>query len=203
MPDRKWQLLLATRRGKVDTSFPSIGVDTRVFDLDKKFFVLRWTLPSLGRALDCFVMLENKPATGPVATAWCVPAEKVLDILAGSRQERKQRSITGPATHPVIFERKQDEGKQRSATFPATVPSGSSNRPVWAKSDSQCMFPGCKCKFSRCWLRFFVSGRHHCRACGAMVCGSHSQKKLALPHLDYRIPVRVCDSCFVGAWPAS
>ena len=185
MPDRTWQLLLSTRRGKVDTSFPSIGVDTRVFDLDKKFFVLRWTLPSLGRALDCFVMLENKPATGPVATAWCVPAEKVLDILAGSRQEQRQRSVTHPAT----------------AT--STGSTGSTTRPTWAKSDSQCMFPGCECTFERRLRRFFVSGRHHCRACGAMVCGSHSQKKLALPHLDYNIPVRVCDSCFVGASPVS
>eukprot|EP00730_Choanoeca_flexa_P014259 TRINITY_DN6168_c0_g1_i2.p1 TRINITY_DN6168_c0_g1~~TRINITY_DN6168_c0_g1_i2.p1 ORF type:complete len:323 (+),score=51.65 TRINITY_DN6168_c0_g1_i2:206-1174(+) len=37
--------------------------------------------------------------------------------------------------------------------------------------------------------------RHHCRACGAVVCGACSSKRKVLPNIGSK-PVRVCDPCF-------
>ena len=37
--------------------------------------------------------------------------------------------------------------------------------------------------------------RHHCRACGAVVCGSCSGQKAPLRYLLWEIE-RVCDKCF-------
>jgi len=38
--------------------------------------------------------------------------------------------------------------------------------------------------------------RHHCRNCGSAACGPHSRNTMALPHIGYSVPVRVCDHCF-------
>jgi len=37
--------------------------------------------------------------------------------------------------------------------------------------------------------------RHHCRACGHSICSQHSADKHRLPHLGFRVPVRVCTRC--------
>lgn len=43
----------------------------------------------------------------------------------------------------------------------------------------------------------FTSGKHHCRRCGQMVCGSCSKKKISLARLGHGgDPVRVCDHCY-------
>lgn len=42
--------------------------------------------------------------------------------------------------------------------------------------------------------------RHHCRKCGALVCGDHSNKKEVLPHIHKTEKQRVCDNCF-GSGP--
>ncbi|KAJ1428012.1 hypothetical protein B484DRAFT_305345, partial [Ochromonadaceae sp. CCMP2298] len=41
------------------------------------------------------------------------------------------------------------------------------------------------------WFR-----KHHCRKCGALVCGDHLQRKLVLPYIHKTLPQKVCDSCF-------
>ncbi len=40
-----------------------------------------------------------------------------------------------------------------------------------------------------------VNRRHHCRKCGAVVCGGCSTKKFLLPSQSSK-PLRVCDNCF-------
>ena len=37
--------------------------------------------------------------------------------------------------------------------------------------------------------------RHHCRACGKIVCNDHSLKKLLLDHINKDVEQRVCDLC--------
>lgn len=55
--------------------------------------------------------------------------------------------------------------------------------------------PTCK----TCHVSFGLSrARHHCRNCGAAACFAHSRNLLALPHIGYRTPVRVCDACFAS-----
>mmetsp|Transcript_6819 Transcript_6819/g.16287 ORF Transcript_6819/g.16287 Transcript_6819/m.16287 type:complete len:600 (+) Transcript_6819:123-1922(+) len=41
-----------------------------------------------------------------------------------------------------------------------------------------------------------MNRRHHCRACGAVICGSCSNNKLRLDHIDSEKFVRVCENCY-------
>lgn len=38
--------------------------------------------------------------------------------------------------------------------------------------------------------------RHHCRQCGALVCGEHSSNQMILPHIHDTKKQRVCDTCY-------
>lgn len=46
-----------------------------------------------------------------------------------------------------------------------------------------------------CLIFFFNSLQHHCRNCGAVVCGPCSSKKFLLPQQSTK-PVRVCLDCY-------
>lgn len=50
----------------------------------------------------------------------------------------------------------------------------------------------CQLCFSEFSLTF---RRHHCRACGKVVCGACSDNKAPLPYLKFEA-ARVCDECF-------
>eukprot|EP00940_MAST-03C_sp_MAST-3C-sp2_P001162 g1162.t1 len=69
-------------------------------------------------------------------------------------------------------------------------------RPQWIpdSASQQCMFPGCSHAFSK--VPFSPSRKHHCRACGILVCRRHSRNRVPLSSLGYQTPVRVCDKCF-------
>ena len=41
----------------------------------------------------------------------------------------------------------------------------------------------------------YIILQHHCRKCGAVVCGSCSNRKFLLPYQSTK-PLRVCISCF-------
>jgi hypothetical protein len=40
-----------------------------------------------------------------------------------------------------------------------------------------------------------IGNRHHCRACGALICSNCSRERLILRNLGYSQPQRVCDRC--------
>lgn len=50
-----------------------------------------------------------------------------------------------------------------------------------------------------CGIDFFFLTRrkHHCRACGVVVCDDCSSFKIKIPRLGYNELVRVCDKCWV------
>ncbi|OWZ08336.1 hypothetical protein PHMEG_00019134 [Phytophthora megakarya] len=59
--------------------------------------------------------------------------------------------------------------------------------PRWALA-SRCRL--CAAKFG------YFRQRHHCRSCGASVCGRHSRHRVPLKHLGLFQPQRVCACCF-------
>lgn len=61
--------------------------------------------------------------------------------------------------------------------------------PIWIPDLRATMCMICTCEFTLTWRR------HHCRACGRVVCQACSVNKHPLEYLKNR-PARVCDQCF-------
>ncbi|XP_068170336.1 FYVE, RhoGEF and PH domain-containing protein 6-like isoform X2 [Antennarius striatus] len=64
-----------------------------------------------------------------------------------------------------------------------------SKAPIWIPDPRTTMCMICTCEFTPIWRR------HHCRACGKVVCQNCSSKKHSLKYRNNKI-VRVCDQCF-------
>ena len=54
----------------------------------------------------------------------------------------------------------------------------------------------CHCCQKRIRSGFILSGKHHCRCCGNVVCSECSTQRCVLPVLGFSEAVRVCDICF-------
>ena len=61
--------------------------------------------------------------------------------------------------------------------------------PVWIPDQRVTMCQVCSNEFT------LVNRRHHCRACGKVVCSQCSANKAPIKYRQYE-PVRVCSSCF-------
>uniref|UniRef100_UPI0037E979A2 FYVE, RhoGEF and PH domain-containing protein 6-like isoform X2 n=1 Tax=Semicossyphus pulcher TaxID=241346 RepID=UPI0037E979A2 len=65
-----------------------------------------------------------------------------------------------------------------------------SKAPIWIPDPRATMCMICTCEFTLTWRR------HHCRACGKVVCQSCSSNKHCLEYLKNQL-ARVCDQCFL------
>ncbi|XP_041795574.1 FYVE, RhoGEF and PH domain-containing protein 6-like isoform X2 [Chelmon rostratus] len=65
-----------------------------------------------------------------------------------------------------------------------------SKAPIWIPDPRTTMCMICTCEFTLTWRR------HHCRACGKVVCQSCSSNKHCLEYLKNQM-ARVCDQCFL------
>ncbi|CAL8261330.1 unnamed protein product [Merluccius merluccius] len=65
-----------------------------------------------------------------------------------------------------------------------------SKAPIWIPDPRATMCMICTCEFTMTWRR------HHCRACGKVVCQACSSSKHCLEYLKNQL-ARVCDQCFV------
>ena len=73
-------------------------------------------------------------------------------------------------------------------TFPWEVPCLKRDQ---KDEPNTCQHPGCNETFS------MFKRIHHCRSCGIVVCGKHSDHKIEVPGLsEFGIVERVCDTCF-------
>ncbi|XP_057692463.1 FYVE, RhoGEF and PH domain-containing protein 6-like [Corythoichthys intestinalis] len=62
--------------------------------------------------------------------------------------------------------------------------------PIWIPDPRATMCMICTCEFTLTWRR------HHCRACGKVVCQSCSSNKQSLEYLKNQL-ARVCDQCYL------
>ena len=62
--------------------------------------------------------------------------------------------------------------------------------PVWVPDYQVTMCQACTSPFT------LVIRRHHCRACGSVVCTHCSDNKAPLKYKQFQ-PARVCDSCYL------
>ncbi|CAL8337774.1 unnamed protein product [Arctogadus glacialis] len=105
--------------------------------------------------------------------------EQWLEAIAKAIDDYTKKKIT------FISSRSQDE--------PDMVPDiGAplgSKAPIWIPDLRATMCMMCTCEFTLTWRR------HHCRACGKVVCQACSTNKFYLEYLKNQ-PARVCDHCF-------
>ena len=64
----------------------------------------------------------------------------------------------------------------------------------WDRDESIMNCYVCMTKFS-----FFIR-KHHCRACGNIICDKCSQYKKPVPIYGYYKPVRICKRCMFGGY---
>ena len=93
-----------------------------------------------------------------------------------------------------------EEWRNKKATFlpgsevPGTQvspPILGDSAPVWVPDYQVTMCQACTAPFT------LVIRRHHCRACGCVVCSHCSDNKAPLRYKQFQ-PVRVCDSCYLS-----
>lgn len=76
---------------------------------------------------------------------------------------------------------KENRPEDGGVTFAAT----------WLHDSAVKACQACETKFT------FINRRHHCRACGEVVCDSCSRHRILLKHIHETKKQRVCDKCFV------
>ena len=93
-----------------------------------------------------------------------------------------------------------EDYRSRKATFVSLDQVASPHRglgrlgdaaPVWVPDTRVTMCGSCSAEFS------LVLRRHHCRACGKVVCAQCSANKAPLRYRQFEAS-RVCDACFEG-----
>ncbi|XP_058480787.1 FYVE, RhoGEF and PH domain-containing protein 6 isoform X1 [Solea solea] len=102
-----------------------------------------------------------------------------LEAIAKAIDDYTKKKIT------FISSRSQEEAE---TVFDSGAPLGS-KAPIWIPDLRATMCMICTCEFTLTWRR------HHCRACGKVVCQACSANKYYLEYLKNQ-PARVCDHCF-------
>ncbi|XP_032361497.1 FYVE, RhoGEF and PH domain-containing protein 6 isoform X2 [Etheostoma spectabile] len=103
-----------------------------------------------------------------------------LEAIAKAIDDYTKKKIT------FISSRSQEEAE---CVVDTGAPLGS-KAPIWIPDLRATMCMICTCEFTLTWRR------HHCRACGRVVCQACSANKYYLEYLKNQ-PARVCDHCFV------
>ncbi|KAL0962905.1 hypothetical protein UPYG_G00346960 [Umbra pygmaea] len=102
-----------------------------------------------------------------------------LAAIATAIDDHTRKKIT------FISSRSQEEA---DGVCDSGAPLGS-KAPIWIPDLRATMCMICTCEFTLTWRR------HHCRACGKVVCQTCSSNKYYLEYLKNQ-PARVCDQCF-------
>lgn len=102
-----------------------------------------------------------------------------LEAIAKAIDDYTKKKIT------FIASRSQEEAE---VAVDNGAPLGS-KAPIWIPDLRATMCMICTCEFTLTWRR------HHCRACGKVVCQACSTNKYYMEYLKNQ-PARVCDQCF-------
>ncbi|XP_027867572.1 FYVE, RhoGEF and PH domain-containing protein 6 isoform X3 [Xiphophorus couchianus] len=102
-----------------------------------------------------------------------------LEAIGKAIEDYTKKKIT------FISSRSQEEAE---CVVDSGAPLGS-KAPIWIPDLRATMCMICTCEFTLTWRR------HHCRACGKVVCQACSTNKYYLEYLKNQ-PARVCDHCF-------
>ncbi|KAF5907979.1 FYVE, RhoGEF and PH domain-containing protein 6 isoform X1, partial [Clarias magur] len=115
-------------------------------------------------------------------------------ILSASSATERDEWLEAIATAIDDYTRKKisfiSSRSQESEEVPADDSPLGSKAPIWIPDLRTTMCMICTCEFTLTWRR------HHCRACGKVVCQACSSNKYYLEYLKNQL-ARVCDQCYV------
>uniref|UniRef100_A0A8C9SJ51 FYVE, RhoGEF and PH domain containing 6 n=1 Tax=Scleropages formosus TaxID=113540 RepID=A0A8C9SJ51_SCLFO len=120
--------------------------------------------------------------------------ERSFILSASSATERDEwleaisKAIEDHTRKKITFISSKSLDEPDGASVDAGAPLGS-KAPIWIPDLRATMCMICTCEFTLTWRR------HHCRACGKVVCQACSSNKHYLEYLKNRL-ARVCDHCF-------
>ena len=114
--------------------------------------------------------------------------QKVIDFTAGSQEE--QQEWVG-CLQKIISEQEQKKNSYRRANKLEVIIDSELGKkaPAWVRDDSVSMCMLCDMIFTA------LRRRHHCRACGGVLCGKCSQFRAPLEY-DGGKQNRVCSNCY-------
>ncbi|KAF7707527.1 FYVE, RhoGEF and PH domain-containing protein 6-like [Silurus meridionalis] len=118
-----------------------------------------------------FILSANSPAS----------RDEWLEAISNAIEDFTKKMTT---FHPSS--KGSEEGDRDSLDSAALL---GTKAPIWIPDLRATMCMVCTCEFTLTWRR------HHCRACGRVVCQACSVNKHPLEYLKNR-PTRVCDQCF-------
>ncbi|XP_029969689.1 FYVE, RhoGEF and PH domain-containing protein 6-like [Salarias fasciatus] len=120
--------------------------------------------------------------------------ERSFILSASSATERDEwleaiaRAIDDYTKKKISFISSRSQEEASDGAVDSGAPLGS-KAPIWIPDLRATMCMICTCEFTLTWRR------HHCRACGKVVCQACSTNKYYLEYLKNQ-PARVCDHCF-------
>ncbi|XP_031439212.1 FYVE, RhoGEF and PH domain-containing protein 6 [Clupea harengus] len=151
--------------------------------------------------LNCMLSLAGMKVSKPSQEAYqnelnIESVERSFILSASSATERDEwleaisKAIEDFTRKKITFisSRSQEEN-ERVAGDDSDFPLGS-KAPIWIPDLRTTMCMICTCEFTLTWRR------HHCRACGKVVCQACSSNKCYLEYLKHQL-ARVCDHCYV------
>ncbi|KAJ8374179.1 hypothetical protein SKAU_G00047590 [Synaphobranchus kaupii] len=121
--------------------------------------------------------------------------ERSFILSASSATERDEwleaisRAIEDYTRKKITFFPSKSQEEVGGVSLDSGAPLGS-KAPIWIPDLRTTMCMICTCEFTLTWRR------HHCRACGKVVCQACSSHKHYLEYLK-NLPARVCDHCFL------
>ncbi|KAF7694097.1 FYVE, RhoGEF and PH domain-containing protein 6 [Silurus meridionalis] len=115
-------------------------------------------------------------------------------ILSASSATERDEWLEAIATAIDDYTRKKisfiSSRSQESEEAPSDGSPLGSKAPIWIPDLRTTMCMICTCEFTLTWRR------HHCRACGKVVCQACSSNKYYLEYLKNQL-ARVCDQCYI------
>ncbi|XP_062613414.1 uncharacterized protein LOC134275178 [Saccostrea cucullata] len=146
-------------------------------------------------ALTLVGMKVSKPKRDDLKTEFnIISIQRSFMVVAKNQVERDswvdtlQKAIDDQAQRRNTFENGRTGGQSFYDIYDVNYELGS-KAPIWIPDTRVTMCMICTSEFSVTWRR------HHCRACGRVVCSNCSDNKAPLEYLRNK-PVRVCDECF-------
>ncbi|XP_038069221.1 FYVE, RhoGEF and PH domain-containing protein 1-like [Patiria miniata] len=139
-------------------------------------------------------MRVSKPAQEDYKNEFSIISVQRSFTLASNTPEERDSWITALNKAITEYASKRSSFAMLHPQFAQLLSDGDTTSlgrkaPAWIPDARVTMCMICTCEFTITWRR------HHCRACGKVICGNCSSNKLPLLYLANKV-ARVCDQCY-------